>query len=58
MRHFVSRVLAPGDYLEPKEAPALIDKGMEPSGEAAITVYFDTSRTPASGYRLELFYPS
>jgi predicted Zn finger-like uncharacterized protein len=57
-RHVVSRVLGPGDYLEAKQAPALMDKGIEPSGEAAITVYFDTSRTRASGYRLELFYPS
>jgi hypothetical protein len=57
-RHVVSRVLAPRDYLEAGRAPALIGKGIDPSGEAAITVYFDTSRTPASGYRLELFYPS
>jgi predicted Zn finger-like uncharacterized protein len=57
-RHVVSRVLAPGDYLEPGKAPALIGKGIDPSGEAAITVHFDTSRARASGYRLELFYPS
>lgn len=57
-RHVVSRVLAPRDYLEAGKAPALIGKGIEASGEAAITVHFDTSRTRASGYRLELFYPS
>jgi len=57
-RHVVSRVLAPRDYLEAGKAAALIGRGIEPGGEAALTVYFDTSRTRASGYRLELFYPS
>ena len=57
-RHVVSRVLAPTDYLDPGKAPALIGDGIAASGDVALTVYFDTSRTPASGYRLELFYPS
>lgn len=57
-RHVVSRVLAPHDYLDPDEAAGLIGKGIAPSGEAAVQVHFDTSRTRASGYRLELFYPS
>jgi predicted Zn finger-like uncharacterized protein len=57
-RHVVSRVLAPSEYLEAAKAPSLIGRGIEPSGEASLTVYFDTSRTRASGYRLELFYPS
>jgi predicted Zn finger-like uncharacterized protein len=57
-RHMVSRVLAPREYLEAAKAPALIGHGIDAGGEAAITVYFETSRTRASGYRLELFYPS
>lgn len=57
-RHVVSRVLAPRDYLGADEAAGLIGKGIAASGEAALTVYFETSRTPARGYRLELFYPS
>ncbi|HEX6320457.1 MAG TPA: DUF3426 domain-containing protein [Burkholderiales bacterium] len=57
-RHVVSRVLGPRDYLDAGKAAALIGKGIDPGGEAALTVYFDTSRTRASGYRLELFYPS
>jgi predicted Zn finger-like uncharacterized protein len=57
-RHVVSRVLAPRDYLEADKAAGLIGKGIAPSGEATLTVYFDSSRTRASGYRLELFYPS
>ncbi len=57
-RHIVSRVLAPRDYLDAGKAAALIGQGIEPGGDAALTVYFDTSRTRASGYRLELFYPS
>jgi predicted Zn finger-like uncharacterized protein len=57
-RHVVSRVLAPRDYLGADEAADLIGKGIAPSGEAAVQVHFDTSRTRASGYRLELFYPS
>ena len=57
-RHVASRVLAPREYLQADKARGLINKGIEPSGEASITVYLDTSRTQASGYRLELFYPS
>ena len=57
-RHVASRVLAPREYLDAGDAAGLIGKGIEPSGEAALTVYLDTSRTRASGYRLELFYPS
>ena len=57
-RHVVSRVLAPREYLEPSRASGLIGEGIEASGEASFTVHFDTGRTRASGYRLELFYPS
>ncbi len=57
-RNVVSRVLTPRDYLDADKATGLIGKGIAPSGETALTVYFDTSRTRASGYRLELFYPS
>ena len=56
--HVVSRVLAPADYLGAREAAQLMGKGIAPSGEAALQVHFDASRTRASGYRLELFYPS
>ena len=57
-RHVASRVLAPREYLEAGKTADLIGKGIEPSGEASLTVYLDTSRARASGYRLELFYPS
>lgn len=57
-RYLVSRVVSPREYLEPGKAPALIGKGIDANGEASLTVHFDTSRTRASGYRLELFYPS
>jgi hypothetical protein len=57
-RPVTSRVLTPRDYLEAGKAPALIGKGIEPGGDAAVTIHLDTSRTRASGYRLELFYPS
>ena len=57
-RDVVSRVLSPRDYLEAGKAAGLIGKGIEASGEASLTVYLDTSRTRASGYRLELFYPT
>jgi predicted Zn finger-like uncharacterized protein len=57
-KQVVSRVLRPTEYLERTQAESLIDKGIAPSGEAELNVYFDTSRTRASGYRLELFYPS
>jgi predicted Zn finger-like uncharacterized protein len=57
-RDVVSRVLSPGEYLEAGKASGLIGKGIDPSGEAALTVYFDTSPARASGYRLELFYPT
>lgn len=53
-----SRILAPRDYLDAGQAGHLIGRGIEPSGEASFTVYLDTNRTRASGYRLELFYPT
>jgi predicted Zn finger-like uncharacterized protein len=57
-RDVVSRVLSPREYLEAGNAASLIGKGIDASGDASLTVYLDTSRTPASGYRLELFYPT
>lgn len=57
-RHLVRRVLSPREYLDASKASALIGTGIDANGEASLTVYFDTSRTRASGYRLELFYPS
>jgi hypothetical protein len=57
-RDVVSRVLSPREYLDAGSATSLLGKGIDASGEASLTVYLDTSRTPASGYRLELFYPT
>jgi hypothetical protein len=33
-------------------------QGIDAGGEASLTVYFDASRTRATGYELVLFYPS
>jgi predicted Zn finger-like uncharacterized protein len=48
------RVLLPGDYLEPERSK----QGIAPGGEAALRIYLDSSRTPATSYRLYLFYPT
>jgi len=53
-RELVSRAILPREYLE----PALVPRGIEAGGEAAVTVHFDASRTRATGYELVLFYPS
>jgi predicted Zn finger-like uncharacterized protein len=53
-RELVSRAILPREYLE----PALVSRGIEAGGEAAVTVHFDASRTRATGYELVLFYPS
>jgi predicted Zn finger-like uncharacterized protein len=53
-RELVSRAILPREYLE----PALVSRGIEAGGEAALTVHFDASRTRATGYELVLFYPS
>ncbi|MFL6570639.1 MAG: DUF3426 domain-containing protein [Burkholderiales bacterium] len=53
-RELVSRAILPREYLE----PALVSRGIEPGGEAALTVHLDASRTRATGYELVLFYPS
>jgi hypothetical protein len=50
----VSRAILPREYLE----PALVSRGIEAGGEAAVIVHFDASRTRATGYELVLFYPS
>jgi predicted Zn finger-like uncharacterized protein len=57
-RPLTSRVLTPGEYLERDRAAQLIGRGIDPGGEASFTVYFDASRVRATGYHLELFYPS
>jgi predicted Zn finger-like uncharacterized protein len=57
-RHVVSRVVTPREYLAAGEAAKLIGTGIEANGEASLTVHFDASRARATGYRLELFYPS
>lgn len=53
-RELVSRAILPREYLE----PALVSRGIEAGGEAAVSVHFDASRTRATGYELVLFYPS
>ena len=53
-----SRAVQPRDYLEPAGFGELVKRGIEAGGEAALTLYFDASRTRATGYRLVLFYPS
>jgi predicted Zn finger-like uncharacterized protein len=53
-RELVSRAILPREYLQ----AALVSRGIEAGGEAAVTVHFDASRTRATGYELVLFYPS
>jgi predicted Zn finger-like uncharacterized protein len=57
-RELVSRAILPRDYLEPARSSELMARGIEPGGEAALTLHFDASRTRATGYELVLFYPS
>jgi predicted Zn finger-like uncharacterized protein len=57
-RPVLRRVLAPRDYLEPARAAQLLAQGIAPGADAALRVYLDSSRSPATGYRLYLFYPS
>lgn len=57
-RPLVSRSLSPSEYLDAARAPQLIARGIDAGGEASLTVYFDASRTRATGYELVLFYPS
>jgi len=57
-RPVLRRVLAPRDYLEGSPAARLVSQGIAGGSEAALRVYLDSSRSPATGYRLYLFYPS
>jgi predicted Zn finger-like uncharacterized protein len=57
-RPVLRRVLAPRDYLDAGRAAQLLPQGIAPGGEASLRVYLDSSRSPATGYRLYLFYPS
>ena len=57
-RHLVSRAISPPEYLGATRGPQLIDRGLDPGAETSLTVYFDASRTRATGYELVLFYPS
>ena len=57
-RPLTSRVLTPGEYLDRERAAQLIGRGIEAGGGASLTVYLDASRVRATGYHLELFYPS
>jgi predicted Zn finger-like uncharacterized protein len=57
-RQLVSRSVMPREYLDPDRARQLMAQGIEPGGEASLTLYFDATRTRATGYELVLFYPS
>jgi len=57
-RPVLRRVLAPREYLDAARAAQLLAQGIAPGGEASLRVYLDSSRSPATGYRLYLFYPS
>jgi hypothetical protein len=57
-RPVLRRVLAPREYLDAARAAQLLSRGIGPGGEASLRVYLDASRSPATGYRLYLFYPS
>jgi len=52
----VRRVLTPADYLEAAREKATAT-GIGPGAEVLVRLYFDTSRVPATGYRLYLFFP-
>ena len=56
-RPVLRRVLGPRDYLEPPRREDLLRNGIAAGGDTPLRVYLDTSRTPAVGYRLYLFYP-
>jgi predicted Zn finger-like uncharacterized protein len=57
-RPVTSRVLMPADYLAGERAASVLAHGIDAGGEASFMVYFDASRVRASGYHLELLYPS
>ncbi|HEX7055490.1 MAG TPA: DUF3426 domain-containing protein [Burkholderiales bacterium] len=56
-RPVLRRVLTPNDYLDSR-AQQLVSQGIGPGAITTVRVLLDTSRTPATGYRLYLFYPS
>lgn len=56
-RPILRRVLSPRDYLEPPRSDDLLRHGIAAGGDTPLHVFLDTSRTPAVGYRLYLFYP-
>jgi len=56
-RPVLRRVLVPRDYLEQPRREDLLRNGIAAGSDAPLRVYLDTSRTPAVGYRLYLFYP-
>lgn len=57
-RHIVSRSVSPREYLDVVGAAQLISHGIDAGAETALTLYFEASRTRATGYELVLFYPS
>jgi predicted Zn finger-like uncharacterized protein len=57
-RELVSRSILPREYLAAARLRESIARGIDAGGEAALTLYFDASRTRATGYELVLFYPS
>ena len=55
-RPVLRKVLAPRDYLAAEDRSAA---GGIPAGtDTALRIFLDAGRTPATGYRLYLFYPS
>jgi predicted Zn finger-like uncharacterized protein len=57
-RPVLRRVLTPREYLDGSRAAQLLPQGIAAGSETALRVYLDSSRSPATGYRLYLFYPS
>lgn len=57
-RELVSRSILPREYLAAAPLRESLARGIDAGGEAALTLYFDASRTRATGYELVLFYPS
>ena len=53
-RPVLRRVLTPRDYLDAGRAP---EQGIAASDEVPLRIYLDTSRVPATGYKLRPFYP-
>lgn len=55
-RPVLRRVLEPRDYLAAGDGP--LAGGIPAGSDASLRIFLDAGRTPATGYRLYLFYPS